>query len=351
MGNVRRFSAINTKIRVMRSRFLQDSDYITLMDKDKISDQVQYLRDHTAYGEVLAELSNIEDIQQVEIQLERFLIIQFKKILKYFTDDYENFYKAYMFRFETEDLKLYLRALARGEDLTKYEKASIIRDEYYSFSYENVKSAKSLDDFIDRLKGTKFYNVLNPYRHEDYSKLLFYMEMNLDRLYFNSLFESAQLLGNTDRNIYTDFLGENIDLLNIEWIYRGLKFYNLMPEELINYTLPNGKLFGFDELKELCYSNVEGLIKAISKTPYKEMVNEEKDIDLFMEIRLQRHLFNTFKDTFKKSKLDLSISNAYLHLLEFEIRDIVSILEAKKYGLSYFETKEYLVRTIKGSDE
>lgn len=351
MGNERRFSAINTKLRVMRSRFLQDSDYRTLMEKEKVSDQIQYLRDHTVYGQVLQELHDLDDIQKVEIQLDRFLIIQFKKILMYFTDDYEKFYKAYMFRFETEDLKLYLRALARGEDLSKYEKVSMIRDEYYSFSIEKLRSAKSLDDFIERLKGTKFYDVLYPYRHEDYSKLLFYMEMNLDRLYFNSLFESTDFLGKTDRNIYTDFLSENIDLLNIEWIYRGIKFYNLLPEELINYTLPNGKLFGYKELKELCYGTVEDLKAKVSKTPYKEMVNEEKDIDLFMEIRLQRHLYNMFKNTFTKGKLDLSISNAYLHLLEFEIRDIVSILEAKKYGLSYYEIKEYLVRTIKGSDE
>ena len=89
----------------------------------------------------------------------------------------------------------------------------------------------------------------------------------------------------------------------------------------------------------------------MSSTPYKEMVNEDRDLDLFMEIRLQRHLYDMFKNTFIKSKLNISITNAYLHLLEFEIRDIVSILEAKKYGLSYFETKEYLVRTIKGSDE
>lgn len=351
MANERRFSAINTKLRVMRSRFLKDSDYITLMEKDKVGEQVLYLRDHTVYGQVLSELHDLDDVQQVEIQLDRFLIVQFKKILKYFTDNYEKFYKAYMFRFETEDLKPYLRALARGEDLTKYEKASMIRDEYYSFSYEKLKTAKSLDDFIEKLKGTKFYDVLYPYRHEDYSKLLFYMEMNLDRLYFNSLFESTSFLGKTDRNIYTDFLSENIDLLNIEWIYRGLKFYNLLPEELINYTLPNGKLFGYKELKELCYGDIENLKATVAKTPYRELVNEERDLDLFMEIRIQRHLFNMFKNTFTKGKLDLSISNAYLHLLEFEIRDIVSILEAKKYGLSYYETKEYLVRTIKGSDE
>ncbi len=351
MANERRFSAINTKLRVMRSRFLDDTDYIALMEKERVSDQVQYLRDHTDYGQVLSELHDLEDIQQVQIELDRFLIIQFKKILKYFTDNYEKFYRAYMFRFETEDLKLYLRSLARGEDLAKFEDASMIRGEYYSFSYDKLKTAKSLDDFIEKLKGTKFYDVLYPYRHEDYSRLLFYMEMNLDRMYFSELFESTSLLGKTDRKIYTDFLGENIDLLNIEWIYRGLKFYNLMPEELINYTLANGKLYKYRDLKDLCYGDIENLKASVEKSPYKELVSEEKDIDLFMKIRLQRHLYDMFKNTFTKGKLDLSISNAYLHLLEFEIHDIVSILEAKKYGLSYYEAKEYLIRTIKGSDE
>jgi V/A-type H+-transporting ATPase subunit C len=42
---------------------------------------------------------------------------------------------------------------------------------------------------------------------------------------------------------------------------------------------------------------------------------------------------------------------AYIHLLEYEIRDIISILEAKRYGLTLEQTKEYLVRKIEGSDE
>jgi V/A-type H+-transporting ATPase subunit C len=207
-----------------------------------------------------------------------------------------------------------------------------------------------LEEFIENLKGTKFYDVLYPYRHENYQKLLFYMEMNLDRLYFTELSEKAQDLAKVDRDIFNEFLGENIDLLNIEWIYRGIKFYNLVPEELINYTLPNGLVLDYKELKKLCYGTVEDLKKYVTNTKYRELVNEEKDLDLFMEIRIQRHLYSKFKNTFKKGKLDLSISLAYLHLLEFEIRDIISILEAKKYGLSYYDTKEYLVRTIKGSD-
>ncbi|WP_409228899.1 V-type ATPase subunit [Gudongella sp. SC589] len=351
MGNERRFSAINTKIRVMRSRFLKDDDYIILMEREKVEDQIKYLKENTVYGEHLQDMETLDDIQHVELQLDRFLVMQFKKIVKYFSDDYEKLFKALMFRYETEDLKLYLRALARGEDLEKSVKISVVRSTYYSFSYDKIKTAKSLDDFIEKLKGTKFYDVLYPYRHEAYSKLLFYMEMNLDRLYFSHLSEAAQKLSRRDREIFNELLGENIDLLNIEWIYRGLKFYSLLPEELINYTLPNGRYFEYKDLKDLCYGDIEHLKEVVSGTKYKELVNEDRDIDLYMEIRIQRHLYDKFKNSFTRGKLDISISIAYIHLLEFEIRDIISILEAKKYGLSYFETKDYLVRTIKGSGE
>jgi V/A-type H+-transporting ATPase subunit C len=351
MGNERRFSAINTKIRVMRSQFLKDDDYIALMEMNSIEDQIRYLREETKYSEVLKEINDSDDIQQVELQLERLQISQFEKIITYFSDEYERYFRSFMFRYETEDLKLFLRVLARGEKLENYGIESLLKDKYYSFSYEKVKDAKSVVDFIDKLKGTKFYDVLYPYRNENHSKLMFYMEMNLDRLYFNTISDSAQKLSKPDRDAFNEVFGENIDILNIEWIYRGLRFYNLAPEELINYTLPHGLVFHFKELKDLCYGDVEHLKVVVSKTNYKELVNEDKNIDLFMGLRVQRYMYQSFKTAFREGKFDISISNAYLHLLEYEIKDIISIIEAKKYGLSYYEAREYLVREIKGSDE
>jgi len=351
MGNERRFSAINTKIRAMRSQFLKEEDYIKLMEMDSVKDQITYLKEETKYSQVLKDLDENANIQQVELQLERLQVRQFEKIIKFFSDDYDRYIKSYMFRHETEDLKLFLRVLSRGEKLQDYRMESLLKEKYYSFSYDKVKDAKSVVDFIDKLKGTKFYDVLYPYRNENHSKLMFYMEMNLDRLYFNTISESAQKLSKADREAFNKVFGENIDILNIEWIYRGLKFYNLSPEELINYTLPHGLVFKFRDLKDLCYGDLEHLKAVVRQTRYKELVNEEKDIDLFMGIRVQRYMYNSFKNAFREGKFDISISNAYLHLLEYEIKDIISILEAKKYGLSYYETKEYLVREIKGSDE
>jgi len=70
-----------------------------------------------------------------------------------------------------------------------------------------------------------------------------------------------------------------------------------------------------------------------------------------MERRTERYLYYQFANSFKKGKLDIASTMAYIHLLEYEVRDIISILEAKRYELSLNEAKEFLVRKIEGSDD
>lgn len=348
MGNERRFAGINTKIRVLKSRLLKDEDYINLMEKKNVSEQVAYLRDNTVYHDLLEHISDFEDIQKVEFQLKRYIIIQFEKIIKYFSNDYERFYRALMLRYEVEDLKGYLRAIGREEAIDN--KLQFVKDKHYKIDVDKILKSNNLDEFIENLQGTIYYDALKPYKNEGDDKIIFHMEMNLDRLYFRSLQAESENLGSIDRKIFENILGENIDLLNIEWIYRGIKYYNLLPEELINYTLPYGSIFTYNELKEMCYSSEEKLREIVLKSPYALLFEEERDVDLYMEINIKRYLYEKFINVFKKAKLDVGISIAYIHLLEFEIKDIISILESKKYEMSLQDTIGYLVRKIKGSD-
>ncbi len=351
MSNERRFAAINTKIRVLRAKSLDRKDYINLMEKKNVEEQIAYLKENTVYGEELSKIEDLNNIQQVEIGLERRLISEFKKIIKYFTDDYRKLFRTLMLRYEIEDLKLYLRALERKEDLNKIEPLSLLKEKYYSFDSEKLRSSSNLEEFIENLKGTIYYNALNSYKKEEHTKIIFYMEMNLDRLYFNSLKAQSKNLKKEDRIIFEKILGTNEDLLNIEWIYRGIKFYNLLPEELINFTLPNGYKFNYKKLKKMCYSSEEQLKEIVLETQYNFLFDTEKDVDLYMERRIERYLHYRFLNAFKNGNLDVTLPIAYIHLLEYEIRDIISILEAKKYGLTLQETKDYLVRKVEGSDE
>lgn len=254
-------------------------------------------------------------------------------------------------RYEVEDLKLYLRAMERKEDLNNIWEVSFLKDNYYNLDFNRLKSSANLDEFIENLQGTVYYNALKPYKNEEHSKILFYMEMNLDRLYFKLLKSNSKSLAQVDRVLFEEILGENVDLLNIEWIYRGIKFYNLLPEELINFTLSNGDQFNYEKIKKMCYSDEQQLKEIVLASRYDFLFDTEKDVDLYMERRIQRYQYYQSMNAFKNGKLDITLSIAYIHLLEYEMRDIISILEAKRYGLSLEEAKEYLVRKIEGSDE
>jgi V/A-type H+-transporting ATPase subunit C len=350
MGSKGRFAAVNTKIRVLKSKLLTEKDYINLMKIDKVQDQVSYLKENTVYKEILEDIADLEDIQDVETKLKRYLIHEYEKIIPYFTGEYKRLFRNILLRFEIEDLKLYLRVLGRKENLSKIKKVTLLEEYYSSLDPRKLSKSKNLEEFIANLKGTIYYDVLKPYEKEEHRKILFYMEMNLDRLYFNLLNTQSLKLNKKDYLLFREILGENIDLLNIEWIYRGIKFYNLSPEELINYTLANGYEFSYERIKEMCYSKEDRIREIVLSTRYSFLFDTEKDVDLYMERRIERYLYYQFLNAFKKGKLDITLSIAYIHLLEYEIRDIISILEAKRYDLSFGETKEYLVRKVEGSD-
>jgi V/A-type H+-transporting ATPase subunit C len=353
MGNERVFAAINTKIRVLKAKLLDKGDYIQLMEKESVEEQILYLKENTSYKEALKNVEDLDDIPQVQIELERNLIHEFGRIIKYFAGGYKDLFKTLILRYEIEDLKLYLRALSRNEDKIKMEftNLSLLGGENYSFDSNKLKNSSNLEELIGNLEGTIYYNFLSPYRKEEPEKIIFYMEMNLDKLYFNLLSNNSKKLKKEDRLIFEEILGRNEDLLNIEWVYRGIKFYNLIPEELINFILPHGYELKYKTLRKMCYSNVDELKQIVLSTSYDFLFDTEKDVDLYMERRIERYIYYRFSDVFKKAKFDITMSFAYFHLLEYEIRDIISILEAKKYELEIEEIKEYLVRKIEGSDK
>lgn len=347
MNGERNFSAVNTKVRVLKSRLLSNKDYVNLIQEKSIKEQIDYLKDRTVYGNVLKDIEEFPDIQKIEIELKKYLIIQLEKIIRYFSQEYKDFYKAMLLRYEIENLKLYLRSIERNDKLPD---VACFFSKYITFNCKNIKNTTDISEFVENLKGTIYYDVLMPYKDADDSRILFYMEMNLDRLYFSEIKAKSEKLNKFDRIAIEDLLGENIDLLNIEWIYRGIKFYNLFPEELINYLLPYGKEFKYKELKRMCYSDIDELKDIILNSRYSFLFDTQKDVDLYMERRIERYLYYKFKETFKKGNLSVLIPIAYIHLLEFEIRDIISILEAKRYGLTLQETTDYLVKKIEGSD-
>lgn len=343
---MKEFFLLLIQIRVLKSKLLNELDYINLMEKKDLKSQIQYLIENTVYKDEIESIVNTDSLEDIEYALKNHIISQYQKISSFFNDEYKDLFKTLLLRYDIEFLKIYIRILVRKNDSIEINKYRLNNSKYDSFNLEKVIKSSNVEEFVNSLKGTIYYNSLTSYKNQKDQEMIFYMEMNLDNLYFNLLYNKSKYLSKKDSELFQTILGTNEDLLNIEWIYRGIKFYNLFPEELINFTLPHGVLLKYNDLKKMAYGTEKELIEKVLSTKYKFLFDSEKEIDLYMDRRIHRYLYYMFLKSLKSSGLDILLSIAFIHLLEYQAKDIISILEAKRYGLDIEEIKDYMIRSI-----
>lgn len=343
---IKRFSAVNTKVRALAKNNLSSAQFHELLEKQSVSEIISYLKT-TGYGPALKEIQpEGTTIGQLEILFRRVMFQRFQKLIHFFQDEYKKFFRILFMRYEIEDLKLFVRTLYRKAPLCSVMDHIVILGVGQNLNYEKISKARDWDELVQSLSGSPYADLVAYYEKEQENRRPFYIEMNLDRFYFKTLLTQIDRLEKKDSVLIQEALGKNIDLLNLQWIYRGRKIYNLASEELLNYTLTGGKNFSYGLLKNFCYeSNLENFMEKIQKTPYHFLVNEGR-FEMLMEIEIERYIYETFKKLKKTNPMTIMESISYMHHLEYEIRDLFTIFEAQNYGIDKNTIKSYLVVKI-----
>lgn len=343
VGKTASLSAVNAKIGKLNSKFLKDEDYINLSHYKTTRDILNYLKENTDVG---GELSLYDTTYEAELKMRNYRRAQLEKISHYFSGDYKELSNALMSEFEIEDIKKILRVLQRKNDsqILNYKDLNIDIERF------KIDRNSTIQTFIDSLKNTKYYKVLRAYENESDDVILFYMEMNLDKIYYSSLLEATKKFSKADLEVVSKLIGSKIDLLNVTWIYRGLKYYSLLPEELINFCILGGNRLNYNKLKALCYEEtVDSLVETILKTEYKFLFDAEKR-DIYMDRRASRYLYYTAKRESIRGVSNIGKYLGYTFLLDYEVKDISAILETTRFDIDFEEKLKFLVRSYKGSE-
>ncbi len=339
MYRVRIHGAANAKARSMLGDLITDEQYKKIITLKTPEEFVDYLQKKTHYSDILKN-ENYE-VEDVEFLMKTHFVKLLEKLYYFYYDEYRNFIKALLLRYELDNIKIFLRIFIRGESVQHGKEHYIYSDLFKNISYEKIMGAENLSEFIESLKGTVYYPELKKYEEEESEKILFYMEMSLDRMYFKNLSESILKLRKGDQKQAYELLGINIDFFNIQWIYRGRKYFGISSEELFNLTLEYGHRFGLKKLKELCYMELEEYKKYILNGPYSVIFEDE---DYLMERSYERYLYKLLDKYMKKTGLSIMLPTIYIFKLEYEIRDLSTILECIKY--KYKDVEHMLIRTF-----
>lgn len=349
MLNESKFSCINTKISALKAGMLNDDDFNRLINSNTVKEVFEYLIKYSQYGSDLYQMQNLRIHRgEVERILLKYIVSIIEKLILYSSQPYKKVLKVYLMKYEIEDLKFVLKAMARGNDIDNIKKHLVSSVKYNSVDFDKLLQQKKLSKLLEALADTKYYRLLSPYFKDENEKFNFYIEMVLDRYYFKNLEEAVEKLPRKKDYNFHDSLRKSIDLLNLEWIYRGINFYDMSKEEILNFLLDGGYKFNYYKLKELLYNyDLKKIREYVLKTEYKFLFNHSNDLDLFMERRIERYLYYRLLKLYKKSSLGFGKVISYIQLLEFEVKDIISVLESSRYHLSSEEISKYLIRTIK----
>jgi V/A-type H+-transporting ATPase subunit C len=172
--------------------------------------------------------------------------------------------------------------------------------------------------------------------------------MVLDTSYYEILQKQWEHLDKEDIKLLEKAQGIMADLLNLQWIYRGIKFYKLRSEELLNYTIHLGHRLDDELIKRLCYSNnLDEFFELASKTRYSFLFKNDETTDIFMERRLERHMYYELKSVFRNNPMSIITTFAYINFIEMEVRDLVSVIELIRYEMPEADADKYLIRTLK----
>ncbi len=343
MGNVARFAALSTKLDSISGKFLQEEDYEALIHKDKVTEVARYLKENTHYANLLVDVDPDEIHRgDLNLLLGRKIIEITESVAHFTSHDYKELMKALLIRYEVEDLKLILRAISRKENIRSLEPLFIHSKKFSKLDYEQLLNVHNIEDMGNLLRGTIYEDAFRSTTQEDLEVREFHAEMNLDFVYFNNLIKKSQRLSNEDREILVELIGINIDLINLQWLYRAHKYYGLSSEEILNYTLPGGMRYKFSQLKELVYQGepLEAVI-ASAKHTYPKIIAMK---DIYVERKTYQYLYELFKRVNRSNRMNVAKLVAVLHFLEYEIRDIVTIIEGIRYDVPVEEMKDFLIR-------
>lgn len=343
MGNLLVYSGIVTKIRAMEAKFLTPEQFESIANLHTVPEVYSYLRENTSYSDVLEDIDENRlhrgDIEKVLIQS---LYRDYTKIYCFSSLEQRKFLKLYLKRYEIDLINYCFRIVinhyAEPFDLN-YKRPFFNR--YSQISIDKLITSRTTDELVENLKGTEYYEPLR--RLKDTRQVtLFDYDLTLDLYYFTSLWRhKKKVLKKQELEIFTRDCGSKIDLLNLQWIYRAKKYYDMDPADIYSMLIPIHYKISTDMIKELVEtSSIEEFSESIRKSSYSHKYDFEQKLTMEqMYADCLQHLYTVDR---RRNPYSIATINTYLFLKEEELRKLTTAIECIRYSLSPGETLAYI---------
>lgn len=343
MGNLMSYSGITVKICAMQAKLLSEKDFEDIAGMNSVPEVIEFLKSKAAYSKYIGQMDvSLYHRGSVEKVLSESLFDDYARIFRFAGIRQKKFLKQYWKQYEVALINYCLRIV-----FNHYEKPFDLEhkkqffDKYSQISIDRLITSKNIEELVDNLKDTEYYEPLRKLRGSEGATLFDY-DLALDLYYFSTMWrKGSRFLDGKEKEIFLRDFGTRIDLLNIQWTYRAKKYYHMLAPDIYSLTIPYHYRLSVEEFKALVEApTVEELERKLAGTYYARKYHTQDVKSLERTCKdILRHLYISDK---RRNPYSIAAINTYLFLKEEEIDRLTTALECIRYGLSRAETLEYL---------
>lgn len=283
-----------------------------------------------------SEIPNIYSKKDVEIFLSNSLYDDLNSFLKFLKGEERNFFIKYISRFELQLIQLIVQAIL-NEHLK--DSLDIIKREKFSQNI-NVSKDDDFESFVEKSKSTRYYRTLYPFLNENMQKdsIIFLISNSLNKFYYRDLLEETKKLPkNLGKNL-REFIGREIDIFNIELLFRLKNYFILNDYEIFNYLIEGGKYLKTEDLKKLSKLSLDKVKEKILESPYRSLFNNSSNF-----YKAKEDLLSDNSKRLNNSKYDLLKLIYIVDMMEISNKNIISMLEFDE-TFDKDEKKHYIIK-------
>ncbi|WP_167957643.1 V0D/AC39 family V-type ATPase subunit [Anaerosporobacter faecicola] len=341
-NNLLTYSGITAKVKAMESNLFKSDDYNKICNLETIPEFINFLKANPSYAPIFSGIDEgALHRGEIEHLIVNSLYDSYSRIYRFCNQEQRHALTFLSFRFETNIIKYCLQHVFNNEYEYKGSNFDVFFCKRLKVSLEQLSTAKSIDEFINCLRNTEYYPILKAIQNTN-NPTLFDYEMQLDIYYFTKVWKLKDKYLKGDSNkAYTEILGKKIDLLNVLWIYRSKKYYDIEPSKIYSYIIPISYKLKKKEITTYIESNTVEELVTFLNTSYYVRVNGITEITSFENLYkvLITKVYSTNKQKYPNSMAPVQ---NYLYLKELEIDKLTTVLECIRYKLQPNETLNYI---------
>lgn len=344
MNKLLSYSGIITKIRAMEKSSITNNDYQNIANLESVPGFITFLKNHTGYEQIFIGFDeNIHHRGQIEGCFINGLYLDYAKIYRFANIEQRRALNLIFFRFEINILKICLQKVYHQDDNYNLSMFSTFFEEHSSINLKALASSHSMEEYINSLKGTEYYSLFVKLQNSGEVSSFDY-EMLLDIYYFRKVWKlKDKLLEGNNLKAATHSFGSEIDLLNIMWLYRSKRFYDIHPTNAYSYIIPINYKLKKEQLTKMLESvTIDEFIIVLKTTHYAKLSSSL--LDGTMEITYQKLISKIHLESAAKYPESMAPINYYLYKKQLEIRHLTTALECIRYRLEPQEILKYIMQ-------